>query len=51
MTIVLFDTNILIARELKYYADATISAITWAEMIAGTPPVDILTVQSFLSNF
>ncbi|CUI08495.1 PIN domain-containing protein [Massilia sp. P8910] len=47
MALVLFDTNILIdalngipeaLQELGYYTNPAISAVTWMELIAGTPP-------------
>jgi predicted nucleic acid-binding protein len=58
MALVLFDTNILIDSfngiqeafdELDYYPDAAISAITWMEVIAGTPPADLPKIRQFLT--
>ncbi len=56
----LFDTNILIdylrgvpqARdELGLYDDKAISAITWMEVLVGTPPALVDATQRYLDGF
>lgn len=57
MALVLFDTNILVDamkgipeayRELDYYANPAISAVTWMELIAGSQPADQEQARAFL---
>ncbi|MDQ1919075.1 PIN domain-containing protein [Massilia pseudoviolaceinigra] len=57
MALVLFDTNILVDalkgipeafRELDYFADPAISAVTWMELIAGAPLSEQPRARAFL---